>query len=172
METMLGWVEEYKYSLWPAIFFIVLAVILFIVSKIVFYLLLFVIADILINLIKVKFSIIDIPFDPITFGSLAITYYFGGFYSMLLIPFAAFTQIAFGLFELRHVIKLVTLFLSISVISYMRDMPFYIIPIVYLFRYISDYVLEFIIFQKVSLSRIPIRLFNVIVCFFILKLFN
>lgn len=145
---------------------------LFSINKTLFLILFFITLDLIINYIKSNFSIPDIPFDPITFGSLTLSYFFGFKTGLLLLPFAVLTQIIYGLIKLRHMFKLCTLSIGIFIATLLSSIPvYYAVPIAYAIRYIMDYFVEFVFFQKPDFSRVHVRITNVFVCYIILSMF-
>jgi hypothetical protein len=120
-----------------------------------------------------KYIKLSIPIYPIDYGIVILSYLYNPFYSLILIFSMIIIRLILIDFKSRHLLKIPILAI-IAYISYtLKFVPLTILgPLLFIFRYIIDYSIKFMINHNFELKTIPQRVINIILTIIFYSIFS
>jgi|SaaInlStandDraft_7_1057024.scaffolds.fasta_scaffold123088_1 hypothetical protein len=121
--------------------------------------------------IRKKFNVWILPIPFYDLGILLTAYYYPIFFPIILLPSLLIIKLSFGHFNVNYLKKISLLFVCIFIVKNLRNYSVsYVVPGIFLLRYIFDYILGFILGNP-NYKDFTNRLLSTIVIFSFFTLF-
>ncbi|MBD3202778.1 hypothetical protein GF327_00655 [Candidatus Woesearchaeota archaeon] len=150
------------------IFPLLIPLFLFFVSRMIFFISLFIFLDLVKSYIEFNFRIRFFPVYFLDIGIILCSYVYSPFIGMIIVLFLVINRIVFADLKKRHFIKIMFLLIICFLTNLLNNLSILLIgPLMFVLRYVMEYTLQLVVNKNIDLRKFPDRIINSLVNFVI-----